>query len=121
MDYSAHKQRLLEMEQRLTARVDVDTATGREQSERLVGDSGDQSVAGQNATLGFTKAEAGSTILTQVRDALTRLDAGTYGACLVDGAPIDAQRLEAAPWVPYCLKHQQLLEAGGLQGAPPTS
>jgi len=30
----------------------------------------------------------------------------------VDGEPIDEKRLEAMPWTPYCLKHQQLREAG---------
>jgi RNA polymerase-binding transcription factor DksA len=29
---------------------------------------------------------------------------------VVDGAPIEEKRLEAVPWTPYCLKHQQLLE-----------
>ncbi len=113
MDYTTHKQRLIEMEARLTAGIDGATAHGREQSEKSVGDSGDASVASQNVNRGFAKAEFGANVLGQVRDALRRIDAGTFGNCAVDGQPIEPQRLEASPWVPYCLKHQEQLEADG--------
>src|SRR5688572_11743810 len=112
MEYSVHKQRMIEMEERLTARVDVHAAEGREQSEKLVGDSGDASMASENASRRFTQAEFGSTVLAQVRDALRRIEDGSFGACIVDGEPIEPNRLEASPWVPYCLKHQKLAEAG---------
>jgi len=52
-----------------------------------------------------------------VEEALARIDAGTYGLCVVDGESIDAKRLEAMPWTPYCLKHQTSLEAN----EPPAS
>lgn len=112
MDYSVHKQRLIEMEERLTSRKEVNQALIHQHSEKDVGDSGDASAATQNVELGVAKAELGSAVLAQVRDALQRIDAGTFGTCAVDGEPIDPKRLEAAPWVPYCLKHQELLEAG---------
>ena len=118
MDYSAHKQRLIDMEERLTSRVDVHTAVGREQSEKLVGDSGDASMASENASRRFTQAEFGSNVLVQVREALKRIEAGTFGTCTVDGEPIEPQRLKASPWVRYCLKHQELLEAGGPEEFP---
>jgi len=41
---------------------------------------------------------------------LERIEHGTFGTCVVDGAPIDEERLNAIPWTRYCLKHQQLLE-----------
>lgn len=113
MDYAIHKQRLIEMEKRLTSGVEDATASGLEHSEKAVGDSGDASVASQNVTRNFAKAEFGLNVLTQVREALERIEAGTFGNCTVDGEPIDPQRLEASPWVPYCLKHQELLEADG--------
>ena len=34
---------------------------------------------------------------------------GTSGRCVVDGQPIEPKRLEAVPWTPYCLKHQNEL------------
>jgi RNA polymerase-binding transcription factor DksA len=50
-----------------------------------------------------------------VRDALRRIEAGTFVTCTVDGGPIEPQRLEASPWVPYCLKHQEQLEANSAE------
>jgi DnaK suppressor protein len=45
-----------------------------------------------------------------VRDALKRIEEGTFGKCVVDGGAIEEKRLNAVPWTPYCLKHEQLLE-----------
>jgi RNA polymerase-binding transcription factor DksA len=59
-----------------------------------------------------------SVILQQVRDALTRLDAGTFDACFVDGGPIEAQRLDAVPWTAYCLEHEQFREAATSPSMP---
>ena len=105
------KQRLLQIERHLTTRMAQTTGLGRAQSGPGVTDSGDASVAGEDASEDFSEAELDSTILSLVRDALRRIDAGTFGQCGVDGGPIGAKRLEASPWVPYCLKHQKLLEA----------
>ncbi len=41
----------------------------------------------------------------RITDALSRLDAGTYGVCLVGQEVIDDERLEARPEVPTCRKH----------------
>jgi DnaK suppressor protein len=65
----------------------------------------------------LAEAEIDWTLLTQVREALQRIDAGTFGRCVVDGEPIDEKRLQALPWTPYCLEHQESLEAA----APPKS
>jgi DnaK suppressor protein len=46
-----------------------------------------------------------------VRAALERIDAGTFGKCVVCGAPIEEKRLEAVPWTPSCRKHQEELES----------
>ena len=50
-------------------------------------------------------------LLEQVRDALGRLDDGTYGKCESCGEKIDPARLEALPYVTLCLLCQQRLEA----------
>jgi DnaK suppressor protein len=50
-------------------------------------------------------------LLEQVRDALGRLDEGTYGKCESCGETIDPARLEALPYVTLCLRCQQRLEA----------
>ncbi len=45
---------------------------------------------------------------TQVRDALQRIEEGTYGKCTDCGRPIEARRLDSVPWTPYCLHHRQM-------------
>lgn len=40
-----------------------------------------------------------------VEEAVARLDAGTYGQCLVCGTGIDDERLEARPEVATCREH----------------
>jgi DnaK suppressor protein len=111
MNLQEYKQRLLDLEARVSTRV----AQGREQAREQVVDSprdaADLSVADEGESEDLTEAELDMTVLQQVREALQRIDAGTFGRCVVDGEPIEPKRLEAVPWTPYCLKHQALLEA----------
>lgn len=47
----------------------------------------------------------------EVRAALARIDAGTYGNCVDCGRPIDEARLEFRPEAARCLEDQQKFEA----------
>jgi RNA polymerase-binding transcription factor DksA len=111
MNVQHYKQRLLDLEKTLSARSGRAVAEGRREFIDVAHDVGDASVADEVASEQFTEAEQGSAILQQVRDALTRVDAGTFGTCIVDGGPIEEQRLDAVPWTSYCLKHEQLRDA----------
>ncbi len=106
-----YKQRLLDLERELVVRTTRKTKLGREQSDRGVGDVGDAGVAEEDSSADFKEAERDSTVLRQVRDALLRIEAGTFGLCDVDDQPIEPERLEASPWVRRCLKHQALVDA----------
>jgi DnaK suppressor protein len=111
MNISRYKQRLIEMETRLSSRKTRDVKSGREQLIDTAADAGDASVADEAESEDFTEAELDATILQQVQDALRRIENGTYGQCLIDGGPINPKRLDAVPWTPYCIRHQKLLEA----------
>jgi DnaK suppressor protein len=115
MDVQHYKQRLLSLDRTLSERASRAVAEGREAFIDSAHDIGDASVAGEMASEQFTEAARDSAVLKQVRDALARVADGTFGKCIVDGGPIEEQRLDAVPWTPYCLKHEQRLEAG----APP--
>lgn len=106
-----YRQRLLDLEASLLSRTTRDVKTGREQSIDTAADAGDASVADESDSEDFTQAELDATILRQVHDALRRIENGTYGQCLIDGGPIDPKRLDALPWVPYCIGHQKSLDA----------
>jgi len=111
MNVQQYKRRLLELETHLSDRIVRGHQAAREQSLDSPGDAGDASVADEGESEAFTEADLDATVLQQVRDALRRIDDGTFGRCVVDGGPIEEKRLEAVPWTPYCLKHQRLLEA----------
>jgi DnaK suppressor protein len=111
MNLEQYRQQLLAEQQRLV-RTFEDTATSaRESGGETVADRSDLSVNDEEKGEDFEEADRESKTLTQVRDALERVDAGTFGKCLVDGRPISEKRLDAMPWTPYCLEHEQQLEA----------
>jgi DnaK suppressor protein len=111
MNTEHYKHRLQEIERDLTARIAQESRSAREGVPDTPGDAGDASVADVAASDHFTEAELNRTVLQQVQDALRRIDAGTYGKCVIDGGPIESKRLDAVPWAQYCIKHQGLLEA----------
>jgi DnaK suppressor protein len=57
-----------------------------------------------------TVSEDMQQILAQVTGALERMNEGTYGTCQRCGKPIGEERLEAFPYVAYCIECQSLIE-----------
>ena len=55
-------------------------------------------------------------ILAQVKTALQRLDAGSYGICQNCGKPINPRRLERLPYATLCVDCQDLADTGKLAG-----
>lgn len=53
-------------------------------------------------------------LLTEIEQALERLDNGTYGKCVVCGQPIPEKRLDAIPWAARCVKDEEQLEQRNL-------
>ena len=48
--------------------------------------------------------------LEQIDDALTRIEDGTYGICLITKEPIALERLEEVPVAKYSIKGKEILE-----------
>jgi DnaK suppressor protein len=118
MNTERYKQRLLHMEQTLSARIRREAGQGRREFIDSAHDTGDASVADEVPSEQFTEAEQAAAVMQQVRDALTRIADGTFGTCIVDGGPIEEERLDAVPWTPYCLKHATRLEAAASARMP---
>jgi RNA polymerase-binding transcription factor DksA len=55
----------------------------------------------QELSLSLLENEEG--LLEQTAEALRRIEAGTYGACVECGKAINAERLAALPHTPYCI------------------
>ncbi len=53
-------------------------------------------------------------LLTEVNQALERIQLGTYGVCINCGKPIPEKRLEALPWAALDVKCQEQLEQRNL-------
>ncbi len=49
-------------------------------------------------------------MLTQVEDALARIDSGMYGICQRCGGPIDHARLRAIPYAKLCIRCKEMEE-----------
>ena len=118
MNIQHYKQRLLDLEKTLSVRIGQEAEWGRGEFIDSAHDAGDASVADAVASEGFTEAEHDADVLQQVRDALGRVADGTFGRCIVDGGPIEEQRLGAVPWTPHCLKHGQRLEVAASSRTP---
>jgi DnaK suppressor protein len=118
MNIQVYKQRLLDLEKSLSARTERAVAAGRDEFIDSTHDAGEASVADEVASEQFAEAGLDSAVLKQVRDALARVDEGTFGKCIVDGAPIEEKRLAAVPWTPHCLTHEERLEAATQQKRP---
>ncbi len=111
MDIERYRQRLLETERELVGRLGREVEIAREVSDEQA-DVGDLARVGELKDEYFALADNDSAILSQVRAALKRIEDETFGLCIVDDQPIEEKRLEAVPWTPYCVKHQQMLEEG---------
>jgi RNA polymerase-binding transcription factor DksA len=65
-------------------------------------------------TLGLVGTER--SILTEIEEALARIQSGTYGRCEADGGVIPRARLRAIPWTRFCVRCAGLNERGLLYG-----
>jgi len=61
-------------------------------------------------SLGLLESER--QMLTEIDQALDRINNGTYGICLGTGQPIGAARLRARPWAKYCIEYARKVEQG---------
>ena len=107
MNTERFKQRLLNKERELveeTARLEHDA---RDSGESEVRDSTDNATSSQSTSEALEEDVLLSQTLIQVRDALKRIEDGTYGRCIACGRQIEAARLEAVPWAAYCLEDQE--------------
>ena len=109
VDVEKYRQRLLALERELVRKLEREVEAARASAEDHP-DPGDRSVADALRETYFTLAETDSQLLANVRGALRRIEDGTYGRCVVDGGPIEEERLEAVPWTAFCARHKQEVE-----------
>ena len=96
IDIDHYRRRLLALERSVSARTNRAVAAGSLARE-AARDAGDASHADEVSSESFAEAELSGSTLAQIRAALVRLDAGTFGACVVDGAPISSRGWSRCP------------------------
>lgn len=111
MNIEHFKQKLLEKQRELqpfVARLEGET---RDLGGPDVGDAIDAATSDQENWTTVESVEIMSQTLTDVQDALKRIEDGSYGKCIVCGRQIEPARLEAVPWTPFCLEDQEKEDA----------
>ena len=101
------KLRLLDKEKELSAAILRLKTEALDSQVAEVGDVSDRAVSDENKSEAFQEGTVEWQMLTEVRDALRRIEDGTYGRCIDCGREIEPARLEAIPWTPYCLEDQE--------------
>jgi DnaK suppressor protein len=74
-------------------------------------DEGDRATTSQTRELLFLQTSRDRSLLSAIEAALSRIDAGTFGECLNCEQEITIKRLEAVPWVRYCITCQELIDS----------
>jgi RNA polymerase-binding protein DksA len=113
------RQRLLDERQRVVDAIDNIHAEnpgsiGEETEELGFQDNhlGDVATATFDREMASTLEENSTHVLTEINEALSRIESGTYGVCRRCGNPIAEERLEALPWATLCIDCKRKQERG---------
>jgi|SRR5579863_3931669 len=93
----------------LQAQTRFENATGMTEDEKaLEYEEAASDMVAEEMKQALTSEEAG--VIKEIRDALKRIEEGSYGFCVQCGQPIPEKRLEAIPWAAYCIKDEERRE-----------
>ncbi|HZJ43601.1 MAG TPA: TraR/DksA family transcriptional regulator [Pyrinomonadaceae bacterium] len=106
---------LLAQRQQAEQDLRANAATGRQEADDVI-DIGEESELDLEKSTALDLAGRESELITEIDEALQRIEDGTYGQCRRCGKPIDEERLKAIPTARYDAKCQALIEdAQGLE------
>jgi len=80
--------------------------------------AGSDNHVGENATatlgreIDYTLGENSEQVLSEINNALKRIDEGNYGTCTVCGKDIAPERLDVYPWASLCIDDARKAERG---------
>ncbi|MBO0798766.1 MAG: TraR/DksA family transcriptional regulator [Blastocatellia bacterium] len=107
-----YRDRLVEERLALLGVVGRNEDYGREADIEATQDPADKASNSYTKELLFSQSTNDRIILNQIEEALRRIDDEEFGVCTSCGNEILSKRLEALPWVRYCIKCQDMLERG---------
>ena len=118
IDTEHFRKRLLEERKRVLEAIDYlheeNPGAIQDETQDSTADNhpGDMATITFDRELDYTLEENEGRLLQAIDAALTRMDDGSYGACVSCGQPIGAERLEALPWTTQCIDCKRKEERG---------
>jgi DnaK suppressor protein len=109
------RDRLIEERNALLGVVSRNENHGREADQDATQDPADKASNSYTKELLFSQSTNERAILTQIEEALQRIEDDEYGVCLISGEEIPHKRLEAVPWARYTIEVQEKIERGELE------
>ena len=113
----AVRRQLTHQRNEILAMYQQDVKAGQEASDEGSDDIVDRANNAYSRELLFSISDGERHTLLRIEEAITRIDAGTYGICSNCSREIRAGRLRAMPWARYCIDCQELAEKGMLEEA----
>jgi RNA polymerase-binding protein DksA len=118
IDTELFRKRLIEERKRVQEAIDYlheeNPGSIQDETQDSTADNhpGDMATVTFDRELDYTLEENEGRLLQAIDAALTRMDDGSYGACVSCGRPIGAERLEALPWTTQCIDCKRKEERG---------
>ena len=118
IDTELFRKRLIEERKRVQEAIDYlheeNPGSIQDETQDSTADNhpGDMATVTFDRELDYTLEENEGRLLQAIDAALTRMDDGSYGACVSCGQPIGAERLEALPWTRQCIDCKRKEERG---------
>ena len=118
IDTELFRKRLIEERKRVQEAIDYlheeNPGSIQDETQDSTADNhpGDMATVTFDRELDYTLEENEGRLLKAIDAALTRMDDGSYGACVSCGQPIGAERLEALPWTTQCIDCKRKEERG---------
>jgi len=102
VEFTEIANRLRARAEELTGRVRAIRADQARTREPLSLDSADRAIERENDDVVDAIGSSAESELTVIKQALRRIEAGTFGRCVACGAPIGVARLEVVPYASRC-------------------
>ncbi|WP_349431882.1 TraR/DksA C4-type zinc finger protein [Methylomarinum sp. Ch1-1] len=102
-EYNDVRSNLIEMLEDLDERLKKITDDVKHTDKPLDQDFSEQAVETENDQVLDALGNAAREEIAQVKQAISRIDSGTYGICLICGSPIKKARLKAMPYSSRCM------------------
>lgn len=110
-DKLAFRKKLLEIKGQILKKMNQTYSESKEVESDVAQDLADKAESSYTKEFLLSLTDSEREQLLQIDEALRTLEKGDFGLCQMCGQPISKKRLEALPWVAYCIDCQQKVEA----------